>query len=234
MKSIKTLGLALVAVLAMSAVVASAASAANFASAGNVNAKVEASQSTTHRFSIEGNNVTCTTATFTSGFVASPASSITAHPVYTGCTAFGFVGSTVNTTGCDYVLSAPGKVESGKVAGNIEVKCSAGSKIVIVAGTCEVTVAPQSFTSGLTFENVASSPSTVTLKAAVTGIASTKVKDGFLCPLNGTGAATGTYTGQHPGQRVTLKAARRSAFRSNSASEVPSSSRFIARDQLAA
>lgn len=196
MKSIKTLGLALVAVLAMSAVVASAASAATFMSEGNVNAKVEADQSTTHTFSIEGNNVTCTTAHFeTAGEIASPASSVTVHPTYTGCTAFGFVGSTVSTTGCDYVLTAPGKVEGGKVGGNIEVKCGAGSKIVIVAGTCEVTVAAQSFTSGLTFENVAGPPKTVTLKAAVTGIASTKVKDGFLCPLNGTGAASGTYTG---------------------------------------
>ncbi|HEX6665458.1 MAG TPA: hypothetical protein VF081_02555 [Solirubrobacterales bacterium] len=196
MKSIKTLGLALVAVLAMSAVVASAASAANFMSEGNVEASVEANQSTTHVFSIEGQEVTCTTAQFkTAGLIKSPASSVTVHPVYTGCTAFGFVGSTVTTTGCDYVLTAPGTVESGKVGGTIEVKCGAGSKIVIVAGTCEVTVAAQSFTKGLTFENVASSPKTMTLKAAVTGIASTKVKDGFLCPLTGTGAATGTYTG---------------------------------------
>jgi hypothetical protein len=196
MKRIKTLGLALVAVLAMSAVVASAASAAQFASEGNVNAKVEATQSTTHVFSVEGNNVSCTTANFaTSGEIASPASSVTVHPVYSGCTAFGFVGSTVTTTGCDYVLSAPGTVESGKVAGNLNVTCEAGKNIVIVAGTCEVTVPAQSFTSGLTFENVAGPPKTVTLKAAVSGIKSTKVKDGFLCPLNGTGAATGTYSG---------------------------------------
>jgi hypothetical protein len=196
MKKMKTLGLALVAVFAMSAVVASAASAAQFASDGNVEASIEAKQSTTHTFSIEGNNVTCTSAVFTTaGLISSPATSVKVHPAYTGCTAFGFVGSSVTTTGCDYVLSAPGTVESGKVAGNIKVECEAGKNIVIVAGTCEVTVAPQSFTKGLTFENIASSPKTMNLKAAVTGIASTKVKDGFLCPLSGTGAASGTYTG---------------------------------------
>ncbi|HVQ58618.1 MAG TPA: hypothetical protein VMS60_06885 [Solirubrobacterales bacterium] len=195
MKRMKVLGLALVAVFAMSAVGASAASAANFMSEGNVEGNVEANQSTTHVFSIEGNDVTCTTAKFVSGVVASPTASVKVHPTYTGCTAFGFVGSTVTTTGCDYNLTAPGTVEGGKVAGNIAVECSAGSKIVIVAGTCEVTVAAQSFTKGLTFENVASTPKTLTLKAAVTGISSTKVKDGFLCPLSGTGAASGTYTG---------------------------------------
>jgi hypothetical protein len=194
-RRLKYLGGVALAALAMSATIASSAQAAQFMSEGNVPVKIEAFQSTTHTFSVEGNNLTCATATFTSAFVESPRSSLALHPVLTGCTAFGFINAVVSTTGCDLVFTAPGAVVAGKVPGALEIVCAPGKAITVTTGPCEVSIGPQSFSSGLTFENVATSPRTVTLKAAVTGIETTKVKDGFLCPLSGTGPAKGTYTG---------------------------------------
>lgn len=188
MHKLKVLGLAFVAIFAMSAVAASAASAATFMSEGNVNAKVSADQISgeEHIFSVEGNKVECETAHFaTAGFVASPSEKITVHPEYSGCTAFGFVNATVETTGCDYVLNANGP---------LAVSCSGTSEIVITASTCQAKVASQSLASGLSYTN--NGGGTVTVSANVSGITATKTKDGFLCPFSGTGTVSNaTYTG---------------------------------------
>jgi hypothetical protein len=196
-RRLKSLGGAALVALALATTMASAAHAAQFMSDGNVEAKVEANQSTTHTFSVEGNNSTCGTAKFaTAGLFNSPRSSVVLHPTYSGCTAFGFINVVISTTGCDLVFTAPGTVVAGKVPGGLEIVCDPGKAITVTAGTCEVSIGPQSFTKGLTFENnSAVFPRTVTLHSAVTGIEVTKVKDGFLCPLSGTGPVKGTYTG---------------------------------------
>jgi hypothetical protein len=192
MRKIKAIGLAFVAVLAMSAVAAGSANAADFMSEGNVDTVVSADQVGTHVFTVDGSNVTCTTAHFESALLASPASSVRVHPEYKGCTAFGFVNATVNTEACDYVLSA-GTLASDEAPGELEVDCEGGS-IVITAATCEAKVGSQTFSSGLNFVNNTEA-GTVTLEAEVTGIVTNKTKDGFLCPLSGTGEGSGAYTG---------------------------------------
>lgn len=189
-RNIKALSLALVAVFAMSAVAAAGASAAEKFVAETSTAKVIAEQtgSAQHVFSVDGTEVKCSSAKFeTASEVASPATSITVHPAYTGCTAFGFLEASVTTTGCDYKLFA---------AGGINVVCSGSNQIVISAATCEAKVPAQEIASGLTYKNEATSPSTVLVGAALSGTVKTnKTKDGFLCPLKGTGEVFGSYTG---------------------------------------
>src|SRR5712672_2585136 len=100
MKLIKMLGVAMVAALALSAAV-SAASAAEFRGATSP-VTVTGSQSTTHKFTVEGSTVTCTTATFSSEATAVPTSTVLITPVYKTCTAFGIAGATVSMNGCQY------------------------------------------------------------------------------------------------------------------------------------
>lgn len=189
-RNTKVLGLALVAVLAMSAFAAAGASAATKFVAGTSTAKVVADQvaSENHVFTVDGSEVKCSTAHFeTAGEVASPATSITVHPTYSGCTAFGFLGATVNTTGCDYQLFA---------SGSINVLCSGSNQIIITAATCEAKVPAQEIASGVTYVNQATSPTTVLVEAGLNGTVKTnKTKDGFLCPLSGTGTSFGSYLG---------------------------------------
>jgi hypothetical protein len=71
------------------------------------------------------------------------------------------------------------------------------SAMTIKAGTCEITIGEQTGkeTEGVA-ENVASSPKTIDLEPHLTSITYTKTKDGFGCPLSGTGEKSdGTLTG---------------------------------------
>lgn len=176
----------------------SGAYAADFMSEGNVNVSVQGAQSTTNVFTIEGNNASCPTASLqTAGLIASPASGVTMHPTYSGnCSVFGFINGSITTTGCDYELFAGGSLSGGKAPAQLEIDCAAGKKIVIVGGTCEVTIEPNQPLTNATVENLATSPKTVNLLFDATGVDAFKVKDGFLCPLNGTGAANGEYAGK--------------------------------------
>ena len=191
-RNFKALGLALVAVFAMSAVVASAASASEFTSA-KYPVTISGSQSTTHKFTAGSTSVTCETATF-AGEASAASSTVTIHPTYSGCTAFGFVGATVTTTGCDYLFHSGAEVSSEKFDGTVDVVCGEGKSITIVASTCALEIKGQTGLSTVSFQNAAEGK--VTVGANVSSIAYTTTKDGFLCPLAGTGNFTnGGYTG---------------------------------------
>ena len=113
-KKRKVLGVLVVAALAISAFGASAsgASAATEFRAATSPVKVTADQTTTNVFTVDGTEVKCTTAHFaTEGEIAAPSATLLVHPEYSGCTAFGFVGATVKTTGCNYNLHAAGSVD---------------------------------------------------------------------------------------------------------------------------
>ncbi|MEZ5076453.1 MAG: hypothetical protein R2725_03310 [Solirubrobacterales bacterium] len=197
MRNITALGLALVAALAFGAVLASAASANEFtAEAESVEVTADQTEEGQHVFSVEGSEVKCNTAHFaTEGEVAAPAESLEVHPEYGGCTAFGFVGSTIDTEGCNYVLNAGSTKTSGDTYdGNIDLICSESAVIKVTAGTCEAQIGSQEGLTEIMYTNLTGSGE-VEVEANVTGIAVNKTKDGFLCPLSGTGEATGTYTG---------------------------------------
>jgi hypothetical protein len=181
-RKFKTLGIAMVAVLALSAVVASAASATNFTASKYPTAGTATSEKGNDDFKTEAGSVECK-AHFAVAALTEPSETVTVTPTYTECKAFGFLNATVNMNGCDYVFHSNGQVD---------VVCASGGPIKITAGTCETTIAAQS---GLGTVDLANSGTGISAQATVTGIAYTVTKDGIGCPFGGTGAKTGaTYT----------------------------------------
>jgi hypothetical protein len=181
-RKFKTLGIAMVAVLALSAVVASAASATNFTASKYPTSGTATSEKGNDDFNTEAGSVECK-AHFHVGPLTEPSETVTVVPTYTECKAFGFLNATVNMNGCDYEFN---------VNGNVKVLCPAGKSIIITAGTCETTIGAQG---PLSKVDLANSGTGISAQATVTGIAYTVTKDGIGCPFSGTGAKTGaTYT----------------------------------------
>jgi hypothetical protein len=184
-RNAKMLGLAIVAALALTAVMASVASATNF-TAASYPVKITGSQSSNHVFTVTGGTVSCTTATF-SGELTGASESMTVIPFYDGCTAFGFINSSVTGFGsakCDYKFFTSG-------ATNLE--CAAGD-VQIDAGTCTVTMQAGN-NQGLKTNTYTNTPTDkVTVDTQVTGIHTT-VTSGFGCPISGGTHTNASYTG---------------------------------------
>ncbi|HYG96179.1 MAG TPA: hypothetical protein VD741_03635 [Solirubrobacterales bacterium] len=180
-RKLKTLGIALVAVLAMSAVVASAASATNFTASSYPTSATASSPIGNDDFKTEAGSVECA-AHFNVGPLSKASETVTVVPTYTGCKAFGFLNATVNMNGCDYVFN---------VNGSVNLSC--GVKYVeITAGTCRLIIAGQS---NLSKVDLANSGSGISAQATVGGINYSVIQDGIGCPFAGTGVKTGaTYT----------------------------------------
>jgi hypothetical protein len=183
---LKILGLSAMAVLVIGVVTASAASAApKFTSTGTPTT-IHGVQGTTNVFTINGGEVECSTATFEGTMTGTEAASITVHPTYGGCLAFGR-SAEITTTGCNFVLSA---------SGTAEIECEGTNKIIIhvPSGPCTVEVGPQMLgAASVSYTNTGTKGSTtsgVTVTANVTGI--TYTSTGGAC---GTGGSNGTYTG---------------------------------------
>src|SRR4051812_26332145 len=117
MKHIKTIGLAAMVIAALTAFVGVAsASAAEFHATGlGVTLSGEQTGETGHKFTVTGSSITCKSAKFsgiTEGtatkegekIISYTATTQRVHPEYSECTAFGFLGATVDTTGCQYIF----------------------------------------------------------------------------------------------------------------------------------
>ncbi len=187
---------AVVAVAAFALIAAAAVPAqASTFNAEKYPATIEGSQVGQHVFSVEDNlNVKCNRATF-HGTLAEASSTMTITPTYTECVAFGFLNSTVNFNGCDYLFHAGEEVAADKHQGTVDITCPTENSIVIVAGTCETKIGAQT---GLNSSNVENNtePLDATATGSLTGITYSKAKDGFGCPLTGTGTKTdGGYAG---------------------------------------
>ncbi|HET7120811.1 MAG TPA: hypothetical protein VFI17_06125 [Solirubrobacterales bacterium] len=195
----KILGLALVAVLALAALGASAAQAVPI---GVVTQKGETFNGTVEltseqvegnaKFTVDGSNVECNSAN-TSGTGKDGETWGKMHPTYEGCTAFGFIGATVATAGCNFEAMATTENGAGVFAGELKIVCETGKEIVISAGgVCEAKVGPQTVTGGTQAKNVTSEGKMhVRLDSNESPVQTTKTKDGFGCPFNGTGVTTG-------------------------------------------
>jgi len=165
-------GLAVLATLAMSAVAASAASAAEFrheAGAG-VKARIKAHNVGAHSFTagIIG-TIECQKATFTGEFVTSPQKTVTVTPVYEECE---FLGFSVKVTmhKCKYRFNEP--TGSGPFTGTVNVvTCPKTEPIEFEANGCKIHVFEQGPLSTVTFTNLATSPKSVEIEAAVSNIA---------------------------------------------------------------
>jgi hypothetical protein len=183
-RNLKVLGLALVAVFALSAMVASAASASVFTSTSG--ATVTANQIGSHKFTVTGQTVTCTTAHFTGTASAASFETIEIYPTYENCTASPFNTSATVTgfatgpgkEGCKYVLNANGSAA---------LSCTTGKDVTVNAGPCVVHVPAQTFATGVSYTNGTSGGvGDVTAKFEIKNIKSTHT-DGFLCPFEASG-----------------------------------------------
>jgi hypothetical protein len=210
MKKILALCLALSAMVAVGALSAGSASAA----AGEIDLACHTGadscflfgeQTTTNVFTVTGGNVKCTSAKFTGegtgGTTATTVVSkeadwtfhtVTVHPEYSGCTAFG-QAATITTTGCNYNLTA-----SSKTAGNASIECETGKLITIKANTagCTVTVGAQTPANNkVDYENSGTGSEKDVLVTATVGTSTagiTYTSSGGICGASGT---NGTYTG---------------------------------------
>ena len=135
-------------------------------------------------FTVGSTKVECTTAKFESGSLSAASEDIVVHPSYEKCTAFGFVGATVNTTGCNYELSTNG---------DVSVLCESGKAIEIEAGECTVTVKGQTGLKEVRYTNLAGPPKEVEVIDEVVKIAYS-TNGALLCPAEGEKA---TYKGSN-------------------------------------
>ncbi len=202
MKSIKLMGVALVAL----AVMGSAASIASAAEFKSTEAKTEVSgvqeKGNVHEITIEGTSaLKCKSATFlTSGAVKFPTTTLTVTPTYASCEAFGFTEAqtAVSMDGCVYELQQP----NVNLEGDLAIRCPAGNAITIKTtgkiSNCEVLI-PEAGNTSLRFvqyKNNGGTPSKVGVEFAVTGIQSKVTETGVFCPLTLGEKKNGTYKGK--------------------------------------
>ena len=197
-RNAKILGLALVAVLALTAIAASSASALKF-TANSYPVHLTGTQSGSHKFTVTGSTVTCTTATFT-GSATGASTTQTMTPIYTGCTAFGFINSTVtgfpHTGGnCDYLFGEPTS-SAGVITGHAALTCASGD-VQIDAGPCTVTLQPANNTTLKTNTYTLNTPAAgeITVDTNITNVHAEVTKSEFGCPISKGTHTNATYTG---------------------------------------
>jgi hypothetical protein len=122
-------------------------------------------------------------------------SELQAAPLMNECRAFGFIETTVETNECEYRFEVGEESEKSPFAGTVDLVCPEGKQIVVKALTCEVQIPSQSGLGPMEYENLEAeepeipSPS-IGLVFKVKELTYVKSKDGFLCPLSGTGEAS--------------------------------------------
>jgi hypothetical protein len=188
MRNIKALGLALVAVFAMSAVIASAAQAEQSYRSSGTPTELSGTQVATNKFHVPGaGTVECTGANFTGTVTGTAVSTLEVHPTYSNCVAFGFAGTHITTTGCNYKFDTPVANQAA-----VHVLCTGTNTIKITptffgASVCTVEVGSQTPTGVVDLANNAGKTD-VLVTSTVTGISHT-------AGCGASAAADGEYTG---------------------------------------
>jgi hypothetical protein len=134
---------------------------------------------------LEGFEVTCLAGSL-GGQLSGASPTVSLEATFSECRAFGFLNGKVSMNGCTYVFHA-GEVPVNGI-GELDLVCPEGKAIEIEGGNCRVSVPPQSGIAPVTVGNMESEPQSVHLQAKGVSLEYTKVKDGVLCPLMGTGS----------------------------------------------
>jgi hypothetical protein len=177
---IKSLGCTLVALLAIAGIQASTASAEPLFHSEAEHTIGTGEQETQIVFTVNAGTIKCNKLSGQGTMAGKTFTEATTTPVYSECTAFGFLNATINMNGCHFVITA-----------DIEVHmiCPAGQMMVVKAGNCTVKVGPQSATS-VEYETVGTgSKREIIAREEGSGIHYLQ-EDGFLCP----GTGSGTFT----------------------------------------
>jgi hypothetical protein len=160
-RNLKLLGTALVAVLALAAVMASVAQA-KFDTITTFPTSEETAIVTAESVGVQtislGNGVaiTCTGFKVEEGTIKDKDTSITTHPVLTGCKIGGVVVISFATTGCNYLFTSETTTNttSAKEDATLHIECEAGKEIKIgPALGCEISI-PEQTLHGVHYTNV--------------------------------------------------------------------------------
>jgi len=189
MKYLKTMGL--LAMLLSAFVSASSASAAEFHAAA-VGTSFSGDQVVTHKFNLTGSTITCTTARFSGKTEALTSTTLKAHPDYSGCTAFGFVGATLSSAGCNYIFHAN--------TGTLDLEDCTLGKLTITAssafGKCVIDIPNQTGVNGQSFSTGGTSPSRdLIIGMNVTNMQGSVVTSTGICPVSVGAHVNLGYTG---------------------------------------
>ena len=200
------LALALAAIAALTAFVGvSSASALQYKSSSSP-VNLSGNQTNTHKFNVDGSNVSCTSATFSRNGLATPANEVSKYVAsYNNCTAFGFAAS-VNMGTCTYNLDTP----NASLEANADLACTSNANVTgnatnngdariltnVFGSECEVHVESQNNKGTITIINNFPGPGQVTTIIHTNNLTAEKSKDNGLCPLSGTGTVNNaTYNG---------------------------------------
>jgi hypothetical protein len=179
MQRIRTLGLALVAVLALSVVAVSSASASSFLI--HPTGKILGAATNAQVFSANGNAVSCATATVAGTATALKTLTQLVHVLYTECTAGGGLFPATVTPSALYILSADLKAALENTV-----------TINIPAANCSIAIGPAG-NQALDSVHYGNEGANLKANALVKNITFTTAGEGTLCGANGTNA---TYNGQ--------------------------------------
>jgi len=188
----KLLSLALAAGALTMAAFASGATATPVFEAGKYSAKV--SGSSTLVIGTEGSTVTCPVRF--EGTLSSASSTLDLGTFfeYWACNAWGFSNMTI-TNSCLQRFEATEKQSADQYKADYGLYCPSSEGLILSAGTCAIQITPQEGRKTVDIDDDTGSPNRVTLDYEVSGLSYTVTKDGFFCPLNGTGPKTeGTIT----------------------------------------
>jgi hypothetical protein len=191
MRNLKTMGMALLAVLAFSAVAASGAQAAAAHFTGTLNATLSGTTETgfVEVFKTTAGSVSCH-GSYSGKVTVATNEAQTINASYTNCAPFFGATPVVNMGSCDFVFhpGTYGAAGSGTSTGTADIICTSSSTITITVPGCTVTIHEQKGLSRIHYQN---SGTGITVKPEVTNIKFTHA--GFLC---GTGTGTtGTFGG---------------------------------------
>lgn len=179
-------GIAMLASLAT----APGASASEFhASSGPVSLTGE--QLTAHKISVTGSSITCTTAKMTGTAWSKTQHAVNLYPQYSGCTAFGFVGATINSVGCYFEFDADFGIDFWG--------CSNGAMTITASsafGKCVLEIPVFLGWNGTSYANEGSSPNRkVIVTFNATNLHMRVTTSTGICPVAAGTHTNGTYTG---------------------------------------
>lgn len=171
-------------------------------------------QNTQNVFSVDFQNVSCTSATFTRKGLATPANEISAVAAsYNGCTAFGFAANVTMGT-CTYNFDQP----DINIIANVDIACTNNANVngnatnngdarinaSVFGSECEVHIESQNNRGRLDIANDNPVAGDFLLRVSinpgnnggVNALTAERTKDVGLCPLSGVGVQnTATYNG---------------------------------------
>jgi len=182
--NLKSLSVALVAVLAMSAMAVSTASANITEFTSTPGAGIESKKDGIQKFTVTNQEVSCEIAEYNGEAPSEVFTELTVTPTYGECKTGLGIAATITGFGageCDLVFRASG---TGDLA------CAAGKEVTIDAGTCVVHVPPQNGLGKIIYTTVKTlNVDALTLHVELGGMKETHT-DGFLCPFEGGGTTS--------------------------------------------